>query len=60
MKSVALAGLAEPSFHIMYLKSLLQVVEAVTVEPELRKPALLAAVVNVAVPKIIPDQDSQT
>jgi hypothetical protein len=43
----------------MYLKSLLQV-EAVTVEPELREPPFLAIVVNVAFPKIIPDQDSQT
>jgi len=50
---VALAGLAEPSFHMMYFLSLTKVRRVAGVTPD-TVPPLEAAVVNTGVPKIIP------
>jgi len=45
---------------MMYLWSLAQVREVAAVVPEPRVPALVAAVVNTALPKVMPVQESQT
>jgi len=60
VKSVALAVLAEPSFHMTYFLSLTQVLVPAGLVKPVRVPRLRATVVNTGVVKTMPIQEVQT